>query len=33
MCRYMGGWTLDELRGLAPEEVDELFQMVQTDAR
>lgn len=28
MCKYMGGWTLDDLRALAPEEYDELLQMI-----
>jgi hypothetical protein len=31
MCRYMGGWTLEELRSLAPEEVDELVQMITAE--
>ncbi len=33
MCRYMGGWTLADLRALAPEEVAELLHMIQADAR
>jgi hypothetical protein len=31
MCRYMGGWTLEDLRSLAPEEVEELVQMITAD--
>jgi hypothetical protein len=31
MCRYMGGWTLDDLRALSPDEYTVLFQMITAE--
>jgi len=30
MCRYMG-WTLEDLRRLAPEEVEEVIQLITAE--
>ena len=32
MCRYMGGWTLADLRALAPAEVEELVAMIRAES-